>query len=249
MPSALNLVPRPRHIAVRRHAVGCATCPQTVGALPVPGPSLLVVLGVLAVGGAAGAMLLAKHKIIGAIGGSVASIALLGLYEKLFAAPKLTQPTVTLMCPDGTAAPGGGLSSCPPPKMGNNDPDAPPGGWVYNAPVASAQTVQQAAAALAAVNPCLQSSEQLVRNFQAAAGLAQLNAAGNWSAVSPPGTDGRYGGDAAKAMAQYVQNPPPACYSNANPSNRPAWWGPPSTFTNGAAGVTPASVATAAASG
>jgi hypothetical protein len=127
--------------------------------------------------------------------------------------------------------------------MGNNDPDAPPGGWVYNAPVAQPSALQAAATALAAANPCLPSSEQLVRNFQAAAGLAQLNAAGNWQAASPPGTDGRYGGDTALALAKYVPNAPPACYSNASPSNRPAWWGPPSTFTNGAAGVTPASAA------
>jgi len=258
MPSALHLVPRHHRSVARRPVVrhvgaveisGCRTCTQT-GALPsMSGPSLLVVLGVLAAGGTAGALIFAQHKIIGALGGSLVGIALLSVFEKVFAAPKPKSPLLVLVpttCPDGTPAPGGNISACGAPKMGNNDPDAPPGGWVYNAPVASVQTVQQAAAALAAVNPCLQSSEQLVRNFQAAAGLAQLNASGDWNSVSPPGTDGRYGGDAAKAMAQYVQNPPPACYSNANPGSRPAWWGAPSTFSNGSA-VTPASVATAAA--
>ena len=237
---------------------GCAGCQATThtGALPVSGPSLLVVLGVLALGGGAGAWAFASHKVIGALAGSIAGIALLGLYEKLFAATAkpaapAQQPLLVLIpttCPDGTLAPNGSLAACASPKMGPNDPDSPPGGWVYNAPVASTQTVQQAAAALAAVNPCLQSSEQLVRNFQAAAGLAQLNAAGDWNAVSPPGTDGRYGGDCAIAMKQYVTNPPPACYSNANPNNRPAWWGPAGTFTNGGGGVSPAAAVAAASS-
>ena len=256
MPSALHLVPHRQRPTARQHRVGsvvvtgCAGCTAAThtGALGMSGPSLLVVLGVLAVSGGAGAWLFAQHKILGAIGGSLVGLLGLGLYEKLFAATKPTQqPLLVLIpttCPDGTPAPGGNIGACGSPKMGPNDPDSPPGGWVYNAPVASVQTVQQAAAALAAVNPCLQSSEQLVRNFQAAAGLAQLNASPGWNSVTPPGTDGRYGGDAAKAMAQYVTNPPPACYSNANPSNRPVWWNAPGTYTNG--GASPAAAVAAA---
>jgi hypothetical protein len=115
--------------------------------------------------------------------------------------------------------------------MGANDPDSPPGGWVYTAPVAPVSTIQAAATALAAVDPCNPANEQLVRNFQAAAGLAQLNGGPGWDQVNPQGTDGRYGGDAAKALAQYVNNAPAACYSDSNPT-RPAWWGPIGTYTN-----------------
>lgn len=133
-------------------------------------------------------------------------------------------------CPDGSSAPGGVLTNCPSPKMGVNDPDAPPGtGWAYNGSVTS--SVQAAAQALAAVDPCAQSSEQLVRNFQAAAGLSITGGLGDPNAVSPPGTDGRYGGDTAKALALYVSNAPAACYSFANP-NRPSWWGAVRTYTN-----------------
>jgi hypothetical protein len=229
MPSAIHLVPHAlRHPQHRRQHTGALAVPATIA--KYEGPSWLILLGVLAATGTAGALLFAKHKFIGALGGSLVGLLGLGLYEKLFAAPKAAPKPVT--CPNGTPAPGGNTAACPPPQMGNNDPDAPPGGWVYNAPVAAPSAVQAAATALAAVNPCLQSSEQLVRNFQAAAGLAQLNASGNWNAVSPPGTDGRYGGDAALALAQYVPNAPPACYSNANPNNRPSWWGPAGTFTN-----------------
>src|SRR5271166_9156 len=133
-------------------------------------------------------------------------------------------------CPDGSLPPGGNLTNCPSPKLGNNDPDAPPGGWAYNGSVSS--NVQQAATALAAVDPCQKSSEQLVRNFEAAAGMTITGGTGDPNAVTPPGTDGRYGGDVAAALAQYVSNPPQACYSNANPNSRPSWWGSPGTYTN-----------------
>ncbi len=140
------------------------------------------------------------------------------------------QPAPAPKCPDGSMPPGGNLTNCPPPHMGPNDPDAPPGGWAYNGSVSA--NVQQAATALAAVDPCQQSSEQLVRNFQAAAGLSITGGIGDPNAVNPPGTDGRYGGDAETALAQYVPNPPAACYSNANPNSRPSWWGAPGTYTN-----------------
>lgn len=168
------------------------------------------------------------------IAGGVGVAALIGflIYEKqAHAAPKVLPPT---RCPDGSPAPGGIVGNCPPPSMGNNDPDAPPGGWVYNAPVAPAPTIQQTAAALAALDPCDPKNAQAVRNFQAAAGLAQINGGPGWDQVNPPGTDGRYGGDTAKALATYVQNAPAPCYSNAHPQ-RPGWWGPVGTYTNPAA--------------
>jgi hypothetical protein len=154
------------------------------------------------------------------------------LFQKHAAAspgtPKVLPPT---RCPDGSSPLGGDVSTCPPPHMGTNDPDSPPGGWSYNAPVAPPSLLSQTAAALAAVDPCDPKNVQLVRNFQSAAGLAQINGGPGWDQVSPPGTDGRYGGDTAKALAQYVQTAPAPCYSNANPS-RPAWWGAPGTYTN-----------------
>jgi hypothetical protein len=111
-------------------------------------------------------------------------------------------------------------------------PEAPvvphkvPGGtYVYTAPQAAPDLVQAAATALAAVNPCLKTSEQLVRNFQGAAGLAQLTGPGA-SAVQPAGTDGRYGHDVAAVLAKYVPNAPPPC------ATRPAWWGAVGSYSN-----------------
>jgi hypothetical protein len=228
------LTARPSRPAIRATHVGALTVPE----MPTGLMGLIITIAVLAAGGTLGAMALVKHKVIGAALGSIAGLFGLGLFEKAHAATSPPLPPMPSTCPDGSLAPGGNTAACPPPKMGPNDPDSPPGGWQYNASVASPQTVQAAAAALAAVNPCLPSSEQLVRNFQAAAGLAQLNTSPGWNAVNPPGTDGRYGGDTAKAMAQYVPNPPAACYSNISTS-RPAWWGPVGGYTNGASAGVP----------
>ena len=79
------------------------------------------------------------------------------------------------------------------------------------APGTPASLVVQAAAALAAVDPCLKANEQIVRNFQSAAGL---------------GVDGRYGPGVAAALKRYQPNAPPAC------SPRPAWWGASGTSAN-----------------
>lgn len=199
-----------------------------VGSIAATVVSVGVPLAVIATGGLAGALLLAKHKVLGALLGGTAGVVAMGLWDKAHAAQAPALPTT---CADGTPAPGGNTAACPPPKMGNNDPDAPPGGWAYNAPVAQPSALQQAAQALAKLDPCNPASEQAVRNFQAAAGLAQINGGPGWNAVSPPGTDGRYGGDTALALAKYVPNAPPACYSNSNPT-RPGWWGPPGTYAN-----------------
>ena len=96
--------------------------------------------------------------------------------------------------------------------------------YKYNAPVAP--NAAQLAAQLAAVDPCQQANEGLVRAFQSAAGLAQLNASAGWDQVSPPGTDGRYGHDVFVTMQSYVAKPPPPC------APRPKWWGPPGTYYN-----------------
>ncbi len=102
----------------------------------------------------------------------------------------------------------------------------PGGGFVYTAPQAPPDVLMMAAKALAAVNPCDASSEQFVRNFQAAAGLAQLNGGAGWNSVSPPGTDGRYGHDVAAVLQKYVSHAPPPCVP------RPSWWGRPGAYTN-----------------
>jgi hypothetical protein len=106
-------------------------------------------------------------------------------------------------------------------------PHKVPGGtYVYTAPQAAPDVLQTAATQLAALNPCDASSEQAVRNFQAAAGLAQLNGGAGWNAVNPPGTDGRYGHDVAALLSKYVSHAPAPC------SPRPSWWGPPGTYKN-----------------
>lgn len=95
----------------------------------------------------------------------------------------------------------------------------------YNAP--TSPTAAQLAQQLAAVDPCQQANEPLVRAFQSAAGLAQLNASAGWDQVTPQGTDGRYGHDAFVMMTTLgVASPPPPC------SPRPSWWGPPGTYYN-----------------
>ena len=107
-------------------------------------------------------------------------------------------------------------------------PHKVPGGlYVYTAPQAAPDLVQAAATALAAVNPGVQSSEQLVRNFQGAAGLAQLNGGPGWDSVSPPGTDGRYGHDVAAVLSKYVPNAPAPC-TRATVN----WWGKVGSYTN-----------------
>ncbi len=198
---------------------------------------LVTVLALLGLVGGGAVTIIAKilgatwaHAATWGVGGSALAM-VLGYPGRASAAP-----VVTTACPDGSLPPGGNVSSCPPPKMGPNDPDSPPGGWSYNGQVSSAAAIQAAATALAAVDPCQPANVQLVRNFQGAVGLVQTNSGQpDWSSVNPPGTDGRYGGDAAKALAQYVPNAPPACYSNSNPT-RPSWWGAVGAFTNPAAG-------------
>lgn len=104
-------------------------------------------------------------------------------------------------------------------------PPVAPLNYHYNAPTSpsAAQLAQQ----LAAVDPCQQSSEPLIRQFQSAAGLAQLNASAGWDQVTPQGTDGRYGHDCFVMMQTLgVANPPAPC------SPRPGWWGPPGTYYN-----------------
>lgn len=113
-------------------------------------------------------------------------------------------------------------------------PPVAPLNYHYNAP--TSPTAAQLAQQLAAVDPCQQANEGLVRQFQSAAGLAQLNASAGWDQVSPQGTDGRYGHDAFVMMQTLgVANPPPPC------SPRPKWWGPPGTYYN--AGQSPPSPA------
>jgi hypothetical protein len=228
---------------------GAPHAPHTVGRYEMSGAlvkaiqpaqsttALLVTLGLLALVGGGVTTLLAKlfgatwaHAAWWGTGGGLAT-AVLGYPGRASAAPV---PVVVTACPDGSLPPGGNITSCPPPKMGDNDPDAPPGGWVYNAPVSPAAQIQAAATALAAVDPCQPANVQLVRNFQGAAGLAQMNDPGS-NNVHPPGTDGRYGGDTAKALGQYVPTAPPACYDNAHPI-RPSWWGPVHTYQNPQAG-------------
>jgi len=115
----------------------------------------------------------------------------------------------------------------PAPSQGTAQPHKVPGGtYVYTGAQASPADVQATANALAAVDPTVKSSEQLVRNFQDAAGLAQRPGGPGWDQVQPTGTDGRYGHDVAAILAQYVPNAPPAS------ATRPTWWGPTSTYHN-----------------
>ncbi len=135
-------------------------------------------------------------------------------------------------CPDGSLAPNGDVTKCPllGQNLGQNDPTSPPGGWSYNGNVQS--DVVTKAQALAAVDPCAKQNEQIVRDFQGAAGLAQINGGPGWDQVSPPGTDGRYGGDDQKALAAIlgvsISQVPQTCFANG----RPGWWGAVGTYTN-----------------
>ncbi len=116
----------------------------------------------------------------------------------------------------------------PEPSQGTATPHVVPGGsFVYTGAQASPADVQAAANALAAVDPTLKQNEQLVRNFEDAAGLAQRPGGPGWDQVHPTGTDGRYGHDVAAVLSKYVAHAPP-------PSpTRPAWWGAPGRYTNG----------------
>jgi len=119
-----------------------------------------------------------------------------------------------------------------PPAPAPVPPPVAPLNYHYNAP--TSPTAAQLAQQLAAVDPCSQANEGLVRQFQSAAGLAQLNASAGWDQVSPQGTDGRYGHDCFVMMQTLgVASPPPPC------SPRPSWWGPPGTYYN--AGQSPPS--------
>lgn len=113
------------------------------------------------------------------------------------------------------------------PSHGTAQAHTVPGGhFIYTGAQAPAVQVQAAANALAAVDPTLQQNQQLVRNFQDAAGLAQRPGGPGWDQVQPTGTDARYGHDVAAVLGQYVPNPPPAS------STRPTWWGPPGKYYN-----------------
>jgi hypothetical protein len=114
----------------------------------------------------------------------------------------------------------------PPPGPPVAPHKVPGGTYVYTGPQAAPDVLGSAAAALAAVNPCDASNEQLVRNFQSAAGLAQIPGGAGWNSVSPAGTDGRYGHDVSAILQKYQPHAPPGC------SVRPSWWGPPGTYKN-----------------
>lgn len=126
------------------------------------------------------------------------------------------------------------LNVKPPPKAvpaapshGTAIPHTVPGGaFVYTGAQAAPADVQAAANALAAVDPTQKSSEQLVRNFQDTAGLAQRPGGAGWDSVQPTGTDGRYGHDVRAVLGKYVSNPPPAS------ATRPTWWGAPGGYRN-----------------
>lgn len=72
--------------------------------------------------------------------------------------------------------------------------------------------LQAAAAALAAVDPCLQSSEPVVREFQ-----RQAIAGGYYSGVE----DGEYGHETQLALQGLIGTSAPAACSP-----RPGWWKP-----------------------
>ncbi len=115
----------------------------------------------------------------------------------------------------------------PAPSHGTSTAHTVPGGhFVYTGAQAPQAEVQAAADALAAVDPTLKQNEQLVRNFQDAAGLAQRPGGPGWDQVQPTGTDGRYGHDVRAVLGQYVSNPPPAS------ATRPSWWGNVGAYTN-----------------
>jgi hypothetical protein len=88
-------------------------------------------------------------------------------------------------------------------------------GQTYNYTGTIQPTVQQAAQALAAVDPTDPKNVMLVRAFEAAAGLTVDGQ-----------TDGRYGSNCEAMLSEYVQNAPPA------PAAPLSWWGPPGTYTN-----------------
>lgn len=115
----------------------------------------------------------------------------------------------------------------PTPSQGTSTPyTVPGGGFVYTGAQAPAERLQAAARALAAVDPTKKQNEQLVRNFQDAAGLAQRPGGLGWDLVQPTGTDGRYGHDVAAVLGRYIDHPPPVS------SIRPNWWGRPGSYTN-----------------
>jgi hypothetical protein len=155
------------------------------------------------------------------IGVIVAVLAGVGVVYEVFDDLLPSKPLPKVLPP----APGTTKPIVLPPQVPVTPHVVPGGTYVYTAPQAAPDLVQASANALAAVNPCDKSSEQLVRNFQGAAGLAQLTAPGA-SSVTPPGTDGRYGHDVAAVLAKYVPNAPPPC------ATRPSWWGAVGAYVN-----------------
>jgi hypothetical protein len=148
------------------------------------------------------------------------------LYEILDSVlPKPPVPKIVIP-PPGVKPSGGGTVKpiVLPPETPVVPHSVPGGSWVYTAPQAAPDLVQSTATALAAVDPYLKSSEQIVRNFQGAAGLAQLTGPGA-NAVNPPGTDGRYGHDVAAVLGKYANAP------LVSPT-RASWWGPIGSYQN-----------------
>ena len=135
-----------------------------------------------------------------------------------------TKPIPKVVIPPPGVNPGPVKPIVLPPEVPTVPHQVPGGTWVYTAPQAAPDLVQSTANALAAVDPYLQENEQVVRNFQGAAGLAQLTGPGA-NNVSPAGTDGRYGHDVAAVLGKYANAP------LVSPT-RAVWWGPVGTYTN-----------------
>ena len=165
-------------------------------------------------------------KIAVAVGGGVVgAVVIAGIWEHLaHAAPNPPAPG-TILCPDGTPAPGGLVTNCAPPHPGQN-PYSPPGGWQYSGNPTT--DYLPSAHLLLQVDPCACSSVGLVRRFQAAAGLVQAGQ-----------SDGRYGPDVATALASAIQDmaaqgfdvsglTAPVPCETSNGRDR-AWWGPTNT--------------------
>lgn len=113
------------------------------------------------------------------------------------------------------AKPSGTVPVTPGASVGTSLGPSTATGQTYNYTGTIQPTVQQAAQALAAVDPGDPTNVMLVRAFQQAAGLTVGGE-----------TDGRYGSNTASMLAEYVQNAPAAC------SPPPSWWGAPGTYSN-----------------
>lgn len=158
----------------------------------------------------------------------VATIVIVGVLEHKASAAQGCQ------CPDGTPCPGGDPTQCG--QLGNSVGPSSDSGQTYDYNGQVQADVMAKAQALAAVNPCDKANEQVVRDFQGAAGLVTLpgspSVAPDWNQVTPPGTDGRYASNTRDTLAKVLGVDPSAVPAPCVRGSTVTWWGPPGSDVN-----------------